>query len=43
VKVWELSRVAAHYQDEAAIILEAEHEARVHLANQGKSDILPEF
>jgi len=30
VRVWELPKVAAHYQDEAAVILRAQHEARIH-------------
>jgi len=30
VRVWELPKVAAHYQDEAAVILRAQHEARMH-------------
>jgi hypothetical protein len=40
---WELKRVAIHYQERRRIYLEARHEARIFLANQGKSDILPEF
>ena len=50
VRVWELSKVAAHYQDEAAIILMAQHEARIHRTNKGESGMagagtvaLPEF
>lgn len=34
VKVWELSKVAAHYQDEAAVILIAQHEARTAQRNK---------
>jgi hypothetical protein len=50
VRVWELSKVAAHYQDEAAVILAGQHEARMHLAKKGVSGMagagtiaLPEF
>jgi hypothetical protein len=50
VRVWELSKVAAHYQHEAAVILIAQHEARVHKTNKGESGMagsgtvgLPEF
>lgn len=50
VHVWELSKVAAHYQDEAAVILMAQHEARIHRAKKGESGMsgaatvaLPEF
>jgi hypothetical protein len=50
VKVWELSKVAAHYQDEAAVILIAQHEARIFRANKGESGMaggatvaLPEY
>jgi hypothetical protein len=35
VKVWELSKVAAHYQDEAAVILMAQHEAKMYKQNEG--------
>jgi hypothetical protein len=34
VRVWELSKVAVHYQDEAAIILIAQHEAKIHKRNK---------
>jgi len=37
VKVWELDTVAVHYQDEAAIILEGQHEARMQIAKKGGS------
>lgn len=37
VKVWELDKVAVHYQDEAAIILEAQHIAKMKLAENGES------
>lgn len=37
VRVWELSKVAAHYQDEAAVILMAQHEARMHRTKKGES------
>jgi hypothetical protein len=50
VKVWELDKVAVHYQDEAAIILEAQHIARFELAGKGESGMagpgtvtLPEY
>jgi hypothetical protein len=39
VRVWELPQVAAHYIDEAAIILEAQHEARLHLTGKGASGL----
>jgi len=35
VRVWELSKVAVHYQDEAAIILAAQYEARKHKYEKG--------
>jgi len=47
VRVWELSKVAVHYQDEAAMILGARYEAQMHLAKKNKCTpekvILPEF
>ena len=50
VRVWELSKVAAHYQDEAAVILMAQHEARIQRAKKGESGMagaatiaMPEF
>ena len=50
VRVWELDRVAIHYQEEAALILRAHHEARVHIAKKGGSGmagaatvLLPEY
>jgi len=42
-KVWLLPQVAAHYQDEAAVILMARHEALLHKNEQGHVMILPEF
>jgi hypothetical protein len=47
VKVWELKHVAAHYIDEAAVILAARFEAQMELAKKHKCSpekiILPEF
>jgi hypothetical protein len=47
VRVWELSRVAIHYQEEARVILRAQFEARMEIANSNKCSpekiILPEF
>lgn len=50
VRVWELKNVAAHYIDEAAVILAAQHEARLHIAKKGGSGMagpgtvaLPEY
>lgn len=47
VRVWDLGKVAAHYQDEAAVILAAQHEARIHIAKKAKCTpekvVLPEF
>jgi len=43
VRVWELKHVAAHYQDEAAMILQAQHDARIALINKGNVPILPEY
>jgi hypothetical protein len=50
VKVWELDKVADHYQEEAAIILEAQHIAKIKLAEKGESGmagpgtvVLPEY
>lgn len=50
VHVWELPKVAAHYQHEAAVILAARYEARNHKQNEalkkGAMNIdifLPEF
>ena len=50
VRVWELGKVAVHYQDEAAVILMAQHEARIHKTNKGESGMsgggtvaLPEY
>jgi hypothetical protein len=34
VKVWELSRVATHYQEEARVILQAQYETKVAKKNQ---------
>ena len=34
VHVWDLNKVAAHYQDEAAVILMARYEARMTLRNK---------
>lgn len=34
VKVWELSKVAHHYQREAEVILVAQYQARVEIANK---------
>jgi hypothetical protein len=46
-RVWELDRVAVHYQHEAAIILTALYETRMYLAEKAKCSpekvILPEF
>jgi hypothetical protein len=46
-KVWELETVAVHYQDEAALILQAQYETRMHIAKTAKCSpekiILPEF
>jgi hypothetical protein len=47
VHVWDLDKVAVHYQDEAAMILAAQHEARMHIAKNAKCTpekvVLPEF
>jgi hypothetical protein len=47
VRVWELPKVAAHYQDEAAVILRASYEARLEIAKNAKVSpekvILPEY
>jgi hypothetical protein len=50
VRVWDLNKVAAHYQDEAAVILMAQHEARISRTKKGESGMagaatvaLPEF
>lgn len=37
VRVWELSKVAVHYQDEAAVILMSQNEAKRHLTGKGAS------
>lgn len=49
-KVWELDTVAVHYQDEAAIILEAQFIARLNGAGKGNAGLsgaqtiaLPEY
>ena len=46
-KVWELDTVAVHYQDEAAMILEGQYEARMEIAKRAKVTpekvILPEY
>lgn len=34
VRVWELARVAVHYQDEARVILQARYEAKIHRQNE---------
>lgn len=34
VRVWELARVAVHYQQEARVILQAQHEAKQHLLSE---------
>ncbi|MEK6281880.1 MAG: hypothetical protein AABN95_16120 [Acidobacteriota bacterium] len=34
VRVWELSRVAVHYQEEARVILQAQYKARAYLEVQ---------
>ena len=50
VRVWELDKVADHYQEEAAIILEAQHIAKIALTEKGESGMagagtvaLPEY
>lgn len=50
VRVWELDKVADHYKEEAAIILEAQHDARMTLAVKGETGMagaataaLPEY
>ena len=50
VKVWELDQVALHYQEEAAIVLQARWEARSRIAKKGGSGMsgaatiaLPDF
>lgn len=50
VKVWELTRVPIHYQEEARVILQAQHEARIEIAKKGGSGMagpgtisLPEY
>jgi hypothetical protein len=47
VPVWELNRVAIHYQEEAALILEAQYNAKMWIAKQAKCTpekvILPEY
>lgn len=47
VHVWDLDKVAVHYQDEAAMILSARYEAQMKLARKNKCSpekiILPEF
>lgn len=50
VRVWELDKVATHYKDEAAIILEAQHIARMKLTENGETGMagpgtvaLPEY
>jgi hypothetical protein len=39
-KVWELDTVAVHYQDEAAMILQGQYEARMRIAK--KVQVTPE-
>lgn len=47
VRVWELSRVAIHYQDEARVILLARYKAQMDLAKSCKVTpekiVLPEL
>ncbi len=50
VRVWELARVATHYQEEARVILLAQYEARMYRTDKGASGMagaatiaLPEF
>lgn len=50
VRVWDLNKVAAHYQDEAAVILMAQYESRIHKVKKGETGMagggtaaLPEF
>lgn len=47
VRVWELSKVAVHYQDEAAVILIGQYATRMKLAHKHKCSpekiILPEY
>jgi hypothetical protein len=43
VRVWELGKVAVHYQDEAAVILMAQHKSKLHRAQKGLVESLPEY
>lgn len=50
VRVWELARVALHYQEEARVILQAQFEAKMEIAKKGGSGMagaetvaLPEY
>jgi hypothetical protein len=47
VQVWDLPKVAAHYQEEAVVILRAEYEARYALGERRKCSpsniVLPEY
>jgi len=46
-RVWELSRVPIHYQEEARVILQAQYGARMQIAKDAKCTpdkvVLPEF
>ena len=49
-QVWKLARVPLHYQEEARVILQAQHEARIEIAKKGGSGMagpatvsLPEY
>ncbi len=47
VRVWELSRVATHYIEEARVVLMGQFEAQMHLAKTFKVSpekiVLPEY
>lgn len=50
VRVWELDRVALHWQEERRVILEAQYEAKIHkqteVLKKGAMNVeifLPEF
>jgi len=47
VRVWELSRVATHYIEEARVILLGQFEARMRIANKAKVTpekiVLPDY
>jgi hypothetical protein len=43
VRVWELARVAIHYQEEARVILQAQYESRIEKAKKGYEILLAEF